>query len=296
MRFCCRLALLFFVRRRFIDGLNHLPTNGPVLLAANHPNSFFDAVVIGAYLRRPIHTLTRADVFKKPLAALFLRGINLIPVFRVSEGGRANLSNNDQTFEECQAIFKNNGVVVIFAEGICLNQTQLLPLKKGAARIAQRAWADPEIGDKLIVIPTGLWYNSFRDAPKDVALRLAKPILKQDFGEFDERVMRVFNDQLTTELGKLVEPPVGYKTRKTAKRPWIQTVAGGYFYEICRRYAQKLTARTVFYDAVLFGMLLFLYPIYVLLASTLVGLWLGWVGFFVAFGGVLAAGYWVAKT
>ena len=296
MRLLCRLALFFFIRRRFVEGLNHIPADRPVLLAANHPNSFFDAVIIGSHLRRPIHTLARADVFKKPLVALFLRGINLIPVFRVSEGGRASLSNNDQTFDECQQVFKKNGIVVIFAEGICLNQTQLLPLKKGAARIAQRAWTDPDLGQKLIVVPTGLWYSSFQGADKSVSLRFGSPIQKQDFEQFDERMMRTFNDTLVGNLQTLIEPPKAHEARKPRTASALTMVAGQYFYQICARYAQKLTARTVFHDSVLFGILLFAYPLYVLFLSGLVGMALGWGGFAVALVGIVGAGYWVARS
>lgn len=250
-----------------MEGLQNVPLDRPVLLAANHSNSFFDAVVMGVYLQKPIHTLTRADVFRKPFVAKLLRGINLIPVFRASEGGREHLGNNDQTFDECQEIFRQNGIVIIFAEGICLNQTQLLPLKKGVARIAQRAWNDPKIGEQLVVVPVGLWYDSFTKFGKTIALRFGKPILKQNMQQLDERMARELNEKLTTDLLVLTQP-----LKTGGKRSfWVEIgqVINFPVNALCQHYARKFTARTVFYDSVLFGFLLVALPIYWLLLLAL---------------------------
>ena len=43
VRFCVRFVLGFFIKRKHIIGLSNVPSEGPVLLAVNHPNSFLDA-------------------------------------------------------------------------------------------------------------------------------------------------------------------------------------------------------------------------------------------------------------
>ncbi len=108
-----RLGLPLFIRRLCVTNFAAVPRHTPVLLASNHSGSFFDAVVIGSVLSQPIHTLTRGDVFRNPRAAYWLRAINLIPVFRGSEG-RENLGKIDQTMEECFRVMKNDSAVVIF--------------------------------------------------------------------------------------------------------------------------------------------------------------------------------------
>jgi 1-acyl-sn-glycerol-3-phosphate acyltransferase len=253
-RILCRLAFPFFIKKRLVEGLENIPADRPVLLASNHPDSFFDAVVIGVHLNRPIYTLTRADVFRKPAAAKWLRGINLIPVFRASEGGREYLSNNDKTFEECKQVFRQNGIVVIFAEGICLNQTELLPLKKGAMRLAQQAWEDPEIGEKLVIVPTGLWYSSYQDIGKNIALRFAKPISR---GEFSPQALTA---QLTVQLLPLVTAPARFSGRSWGVE--IGQLLHWPVYAAAQHYVSKLTKGTVFYDSVLFGVLMVALPLY----------------------------------
>lgn len=260
-RALCRLAFPFFINKRLVEGLQNIPDDRPILLATNHPNSFFDAVLIGVHLQRPIYTLTRADVFRKPMVAKMLRGIKLIPVFRASEGGREYLNNNDQTFAECMAVFQQNGIVVIFAEGICLNQTELLPLKKGVVRLAQQAWANPEIGDRLLVVPGGLWYSSFTESKKNAALRIGKPIEKS------ESAVRNLTQRLTDELTVLsAAPALGSGSRLIFR---VGQVVNLPVDALCQYYARKFTAKTVFYDSVRFGFLMVALPIYWMLLLSL---------------------------
>ena len=104
-RFLVRLALPIYLRKLCVVNFDKLPKGAPLLLASNHPDSFFDAVVIGSVLEQPIHTLTRGDVFRKKAAAFWLRQINLIPVFRGSEG-RQYVKNHDVTAQESHDALK----------------------------------------------------------------------------------------------------------------------------------------------------------------------------------------------
>ena len=66
------------------------------MLVANHPNSFLDAVLIGAAIHRPTHFLARGDAFNHKTAAKILSSLNMLPVFRLSEG-KENLLKNTVT-------------------------------------------------------------------------------------------------------------------------------------------------------------------------------------------------------
>ncbi len=55
-------------------------------MACNHPNSFLDAIIIGAHFKRPVHFLARGDVFKHPLSKAILIRLKVIPIYRLSEG------------------------------------------------------------------------------------------------------------------------------------------------------------------------------------------------------------------
>ena len=140
--------------------------NGPLLLAANHPNSFLDAVILDILFKKPIWSLARGDVFKKPFYIKLLTKLKILPVYRTSEGVE-NLEANYQTFDSCKEIFQQNGIVLMFSEGKCINEWHLRPLKKGTARLATTSWQE---GIDVKVLPVGINYSSFRKFGKNIFL------------------------------------------------------------------------------------------------------------------------------
>ncbi len=295
-----RLGLPLYLRKLCVNNASAVPINAPVLLASNHSGSFFDAVVIGSVLRQPIHTLTRGDVFRNPKAAFWLRAIKLIPVFRGSEG-RENLKKIDTTLDECFSVMKNNGTVIIFSEGICVNEWNLRPLGKGTARMAHQAWyGEDGTLHQLTIIPTGLTYEHFRGANKRVILCFGEAIhpreIKTSPDDY-EKWLREFNGLLTERMSRTIleipakvtglerdlrlrehftacPSPSGNsllrvlgKIGRALHRPLYKTYAN---------YVAQKTKRTVFYDSVLFGLLMYTYPILVGLLAVLIGSLTNW--------------------
>jgi 1-acyl-sn-glycerol-3-phosphate acyltransferase len=88
------------LRRLFIRGLENVPTKEPIILTCNHGNAFLDAVIVAITLKRPVHFLTRADVFKKPFQRYILGKLKMIPVYRIRDG-IDSLEQNTETFALC---------------------------------------------------------------------------------------------------------------------------------------------------------------------------------------------------
>ena len=289
-----------------------------MLLASNHSGSFFDAVVIGAVVSQPVYTLTRGDVFRKPRASYWLRAINLIPVFRGSEG-RENLKKIDTTLEECFSVMKNNGTVIIFSEGICVNEWNLRPLGKGTARMAYQAWYGEDVAlHAMVVVPTGLTYEHFRGANKRVMLhfgdKIASSQIQTDPAEY-EKWLREFNALLTEKMQQtILEVPKKAVPEEAARqlegylatcpRPvgngvlnFLGTLGRAINRPIYRFYTQRVaqkTRGTVFYDSVLFGLLIYTYPILIGILAFVVGTFTSWqVGLAIFVGFPLAA--WVGN-
>ncbi|MEO7532017.1 MAG: 1-acyl-sn-glycerol-3-phosphate acyltransferase, partial [Sediminibacterium sp.] len=170
-----RLALKIFIRRISWSDNSVLKSEGPLLLACNHPNSFLDAIIIGSMFDKPVHYLTRGDAFRNPLARKILQALKLIPIYRLSEG-REYLALNDATFDQCKTILSLNGILLIFSEGLCINQWDLRPLKKGTARIALDAMSAPNIQEKFRVLPVSINYHSFRSLGKRMIVHFGSPI------------------------------------------------------------------------------------------------------------------------
>ncbi|TDB68848.1 1-acyl-sn-glycerol-3-phosphate acyltransferase [Arundinibacter roseus] len=303
-RFLVRLALPLYVTKLCVRNKSAVPSQGPILLASNHSGSFFDAVIIGGVLSQPIHTLTRGDVFRKPKIARLLRGIKLIPVFRGTEG-RENLKNIDTTLDECFSIMRNQGTVVIFSEGVCVNEWKLRPLGKGTARMAYQAWFgnDPALHN-LPVVPTGVTYEHFRGANKRVVLDFRPPIYPSHIttnpAEY-EKWLREFNALLRNEMCRTIfesstEEPEATQffaacspLQPSAFLRGIGALGRAINRPLYRLYTKKVAAQTkgtVFYDSVLFGLLMYTYPVLVSLLALLVGAVTHWavgLGVFLAF-------------
>lgn len=200
------MTLWIFSERYVVNNKTILKHEGPLLLASNHPNSFFDAIIMGVIFRKPIHFLARGDSMKGGFAKWFLTKMNVIPIYRQSEG-RDNMGLNQQTFERCQEVLQNKGILLIFAEGLCKNKWELRSVKKGPARIALEAWSsDNEARKNLQILPIGLNYNTFKGFRKRIYIACEKIIdrIQIDFNQAASLQMKQFNEILTERLQKVV--------------------------------------------------------------------------------------------
>ena len=172
------------------------------MLASNHPNSFLDAIILCTLFDGTIYSLARGDAFKNKTAAKFLRLFKMFPVYRVSEGVE-NLEENYSTFKLCKDLFKKNGIVLIFSEGLCVNEWHLRSLKKGTARLAISSWQD---GIDVEVLPVAINYSSFSRFGKNLKLSFGDIITKDaiNYKDTDGNAIRLFNENLKHQLGKYV--------------------------------------------------------------------------------------------
>lgn len=284
-----KLALKIFCRKIIINKPEWLKAEGPLLLACNHPNSFLDGIILTVLFEHPVFSLARGDAFRNPKHARLLHWLNLLPVYRTSEGVE-NLENNYQTFESCIEIFKRKGIVIIFSEGRCVNEWGLRPLKKGTARLATSAWLQ---GIDLTVLPVGLNYNSFRNFGKNVFINFGKPIAKEEVltHEKDGKMFLSFNYELSGELEQHVirvdaRDQTALKKKVTVVIPlWKKLFLAlpalfGFLVHIPLYYPAKAINQKHFdndhFDSTLVGILVFSYPVFLVLVGLVVGILLNW--------------------
>jgi 1-acyl-sn-glycerol-3-phosphate acyltransferase len=193
-----KISLKFYCRDIKINKKELLQLDGPLMLAVNHPNSFLDAIILCTLFDKPVYSLARGDAFKNKLYAKLLFKLKLLPVYRVSEGVE-NLEENYKTFDLCKEIFRQNGIVLIFSEGRCVNEWHLRPLKKGTARLAISSWED---GIPLRVLPVGINYSSFRKFGKNIQLFFGEFITAADTAADNGhgKSIQSFNSNLLQQL------------------------------------------------------------------------------------------------
>ena len=197
-----RLAAKIFCRRIIINNQQLLKENGPMILACNHPNSFLDAVLMDILFEQPVWSLTRGDAFLNKRVNNILFKLKMLPVYRPSEGVE-NLSENYKTFDSCIELFKRNAVVLIFSEGLCVNEWHLRPLKKGTARLAYKCL---EENIPLKILPVGINYSSFQRFGKNLFVNFGNLFSINEFDKdlSDGGFYQVFNTRLQNELRPLV--------------------------------------------------------------------------------------------
>lgn len=285
-----RFAIKIYCTKIAINKPEVLKSNGPLLFASNHPNSFLDGMILTTLLDKPLYSLARGDVFNNAWINKLLRKLKLLPVYRTSEGVE-NLEHNYTTFDACRETFKEGGMVLIFSEGKCENEWHLRPLKKGTARLSITSW---KMGIPLTVLPTAFNYSSFTKFGKEVHLFFGDAIDRNEVleHETDGKLFLSFNEQLNNQLQKMVyeiEP----NDKQTIRRIFSIKINPSFYFLIVPAiigwalhavlfYPCKLFAgffkNTGHYDSVLASILLLLYPLYFLLLVIIgfnFSLWIG---------------------
>jgi 1-acyl-sn-glycerol-3-phosphate acyltransferase len=264
------MALKIFCVSIRVHNKKALRQKGPLLIVGNHPDSFFDALVIAANCTYPVSFLARGDVFTKPWHNFLLRSLNMMPVYRQREG-KEHLHKNQNSFDASVEVLKNGGILLIFIEGTCLNKNEIQPFKKGAARILQQAVAQ---GVKPSVLPAVITYNGFKHFGKKIFLMLGSAVPATMFftsnteqqNEASQR--NNFNNHVMEQMTSLFKEPPS----KKYKRPlYLFPIIGiawlwhAPLYISIKTFVAHKTKGTVFYDSVLFAVLLFAYPLYLIL-------------------------------
>ncbi len=268
MRQYLRFILRFFIKNIEVNGMENLPKSGPVILAGFHPNSFLDGVIINSMISRPVWSLARGDAFKSPLAKKLLSKIYLMPIYRLSEG-KEYLGKNDETFERCNEIFENNGQVLIFSEGFCKNQTELLPLKKGTARLAMQTWSS---GMNMVIVPVALNYSNYDKPGKNIKMNLGKPIEKMVFDEknIDGTAIKALNERLSKDIGALISREFKAPTAFRSILFNIIYISHYPVYALLNVLVKAKTRKTVFFDSIYVAFLLLALPIYWLMVYLII--------------------------
>ncbi len=198
--------ILRVVYRIRVEGREHLPKHGPVILASNH-RSFLDSIFIPLVVRRRVTFVAKAEYFDDPKTAWFFRAVGQIPIRR--EGGTAS----EGALAAATDVLESGGVFGIYPEGTRTRDGLLHRGKTGVARLA--------LGTSAPIVPVGL-VGTDECQPTDkklprlfrtVTIRFGAPLSMEHYAtrENDRLVLRQITDELMFEIGELT----GYEYRDT---------------------------------------------------------------------------------
>ena len=112
-----------------VSGLEHLPEDGPILLAGNH-DSYWDPIAIGiaGQPRRQIRALAKSTLWKNAVLGKVLDGMGQIPIDR----GKGDVHALDRAVEELRA----GRCIGVFPEGT-RTRGRVLRARSGFGRLAE---------------------------------------------------------------------------------------------------------------------------------------------------------------
>lgn len=188
--------LLWRVR---VEGAEHIPAEGPVVLAPNHV-TFLDSFFLPLVVRRRVTYVAKAEYFDSWKTAWFFRAVGQIPMRR--EGGSAS----ERALAAARDVLDDGGVLGIYPEGTRSPDGKLYRGHTGVARLA--------LGCGVPVVPVGLVGTDEVQRPgsnvprpfKRVTVRFAAPLDGARFADdagTDPLALRAFTDELMFEIRRL---------------------------------------------------------------------------------------------
>jgi len=197
--------VLLLVRVR-VEGREHLPRRGPVILAANH-RSFLDSIFIPLVVHRRVTFVAKAEYFDDPKTAWFFRGVGQIPIRR--DGGSAS----ERALASATDVLRAGRVFAIYPEGTRTRDGRLHRGHTGVARLA--------VHNDVAIVPVGL-VGTDEVQPVDarlprlfrrVTIRIGAPVAPERYagaagagstGAGSERArLREYTDEVMFEIGEL---------------------------------------------------------------------------------------------
>ena len=205
--YLCFVIVVFFKRNK-ISNIKSIQVKGPVILAMNHPNAFMDPVAFSALVYPPrVRYLARGDAFKKGIITWILESFGIIPIFRIQDGGKEGLLKNDETYTIVNRLLQNNKKIIIFAEGICIQERRLRALKKGVPRMIFGAMSEYDLKN-LTVVPIGVNYSNPSQFRGTVFFNIGEPISVNDYmasyNQAPAKTMNVFLVDLAAKMKQLI--------------------------------------------------------------------------------------------
>jgi 1-acyl-sn-glycerol-3-phosphate acyltransferase len=113
-----------------VRGLEHVPTEGPVIIASNH-QSFFDMLAILAHVPLPVRFVAKKEVFRIPFFGWAVKAAGHIKIDR--QNRRRAFASYERAAGDMVAMRAH---LLIFPEGTRSRTGQVLPFKKGPAVVA----------------------------------------------------------------------------------------------------------------------------------------------------------------
>ncbi len=182
------LPLVKLIWRFRITGKDHIPAEGPVVIAPNH-KSFYDSFFVGLATPRPVRFMAKQELFEGK-SARFLSALGAFPVKR----GEAD----PEALETARMVLREDGVLALFPEGTRHRDPhELRAPHRGAGRLAIEAGA-PIV--PCAIVGTEKLFKGFLPRPVRVQISFAAAIPAADLEATPEAAADLIQNQVWPEV------------------------------------------------------------------------------------------------
>ncbi len=229
--------------------------DGPLIVAANHPNSLVDPLLIFRCSERIVRPLARAPLFDGVFLGPVLRALGAIPVYR-RQDDPDEMHRNEEMFRAAIDVLRGGGAVQIFPEGKSHSEARLAEFRTGAARIALQAEESADWRLGVSIVPVGITYSRKELARTAVTVRFAAAVECSDLREEYRADPVTAAQRLTARIAKgirgqtlnfdhhrdrtLVEVSEQLYVRQSRRVPWRRRERLGTRFPRLQRFARGL--------------------------------------------------------
>jgi 1-acyl-sn-glycerol-3-phosphate acyltransferase len=185
-----RLFLSLYFSQVIIQGFEHLPVNGPVVLAPKH-YSRWDPVVLPLLSLEPMWFMTNANQFSG-LQGWLIQRLGAFPV----DLARPQVS----TFKYAIDLLREGKKLILFPEGGIVRNQPIRPLKPGFSRLVLQA-ENALGGQRIPVVPIAIHYSPDAVFRAKITIRISPPLYSAAYWQDNEKLTaQVFAKALETAL------------------------------------------------------------------------------------------------
>ena len=181
-----------------VDGLEHVPPEGPILLVSNHVNLMDPIVPIGV-LKRRVSFMAKEEIFEWPIMGPWFKALDLIPVARGSIASR-------RAIQRAEELLARGWIVAVYPEGTRSRQPGMGPAHDGAAFLALRTGV-PILPVAITGTHTVLQEGKSFPRRGLVALRFGETFrVERVMGKIDRQAMEGLTERIMRRIAALLPP------------------------------------------------------------------------------------------
>ncbi|HYV94402.1 MAG TPA: 1-acyl-sn-glycerol-3-phosphate acyltransferase [Chitinophagales bacterium] len=178
-----KISLSVFFKKIVVTGSENIPDHGPMIIVANHPNTFMDPLIIGTITEQRIGFVANAGIFSNKLLITVLRYFHVIPIFRKKDIAPGEKPDNKEAFIKCHEYLDQSGTLLIFPEGSSYYELKLREIKTGTARIALSFEELKKFQGNLKILPVALDYSDSLQFRSMVSITVNPPLYTHVYKE-----------------------------------------------------------------------------------------------------------------